>query len=169
MGEEGILSPDVRVELVDGEIRRTPPIGPPHASIVDRITGVLSIKLAGMAILRVQNPIGLDDNNEPRPDATVLRLRDDYYGRSHPAPADVLLVIEVADSSLLYDRNQKMPRYGRAGIPEAWLIDVEAETITVFTGPNDLGYAKQRTMKRGSEILSVGVRGLRVRVDEILG
>ncbi len=169
MGEEGILSPDVRVELVDGEIRRMPPIGAPHASIVDRLTGLLAVKLAGQAILRVQNPVRLDSYNEPQPDVTVLRFRDDFYSRSHPTPLDVLLVIEVADSSLPYDRDEKMPRYGRVGISEAWLIDIQAETITVFTSPSDSGYTEQRTLQSGDEIVSVAVDGLQVGVDEILG
>ena len=109
-----------------------PPIDPPHANTVDRLTVMLAARLAGVAHLRVQGPIHLDDYNEPQPDLTVMRFRDDY-SRQHPTPADVLLAIEVADTSLRYDRDEKMPRYGAAGIPEAWLVDVQAGTITVFT------------------------------------
>ena len=168
MGEAGILSPDVRVELVDGEIRRMPPIDPPHANVVDRLTIVLAARLAGVAHLRVQGPIHLDDYNEPQPDLTVMRFRDDY-SRRHPTPADVLLAIEFAETSLRYDRDEKMPRYGRYGIPEAWLIDVQAQTITVFTEPHAGGYGHERVLSSGQEIMFVAVEGLRVSVEEALG
>ena len=169
MGEVGILSPDVRVELVDGEIRRMPPIDPPHASIVHRLNAVLGRKLLGKVVVGIQSPIRMDDFNEPQPDVTVLRFRDDYYGSQHPMPADVLLVIEVADTSLRYDRDEKMPRYGAAGIPESWLVDVQAGTITVFTKPRAGGYGQERVVTRGQEIMSVAVEGLRLQVDEALG
>ena len=169
MGEVGILPPDVRVELVDGEIKQMPPIHPPHASIVHRLNAVLAGKLHGKVVVGIQSPIRLDDYNEPQPDVTVLRFRDDYYGSQHPTPADVLLTIEVADTSLRYDRDEKMPRYGRYGIPEAWLVDVQAQTITVFTQPHAGGYREQHVLSRGQEIMSVAVEGLRVGVDETLG
>ena len=169
MGEIGIFPPDVRVELVDGEIRRMPPIDPPHASIVHRLNAVLARKLLGEVVVGIQSPIQLDDFNEPQPDVTVLRFRDDYYGSRHPTPADVLLVIEVADTSLRYDRDEKMPRYGRAGIPESWLVDVQAGTVTVFTQPHAGGYGEQRLITRGQEIVSSAVEGLHLQVDEALG
>ena len=169
MGEVGILPPDVRVELVDGEIKRMPPIHPPHASIVDRLNSALSRLPAGLAIVRVQNPIRLDDYNEPQPDVTVLRFRDDFYGSQHPTPTDVLLAIEVADTSLSYDRDEKMPLYGRAGIREAWLVDVQSGTITVLTKPHAGGYGEQRMLSRGQEIVSESVENLRLQVDEVLG
>lgn len=169
MGEAGILSPDVRVELIDGEIRRMPPIDPPHASIVKRLNSLLAVRLEGIAVVGVQDPVQLDNFNEPQPDVTVLRFRDDYYGTQHPTPADVLLAIEVADTSLRYDRDEKMPRYGRYGIPEAWLVDFQAQTITVFTQPHAGGYREQHVLSRGQEIVSVSVEGLRVGVDEALG
>ena len=169
MGEVGILPPDVRVELVDGEIKQMPPIHPPHASIVHRLNAVLTRKLHGKVVVGIQSPIRLDDYNEPQPDVTVLRFRDDYYGSRHPTPADVLLAIEVADTSLRYDRDEKMPLYGRAGIPEAWLVDVQAETVTVFTQPHAGGYGEQHVLSRGQEIVSASVEGLRVGVDEALG
>lgn len=169
IGEIGIFPPDARVELLDGLIRRMAPIHPPHASIVDRLTTMLAVRLQGIAIVRVQNPIRLDDYNEPQPDVTVLRFRDDYYARRHPTPAEVLLAIEVADTSLSYDRDEKMPLYGRAGIPEAWLVDVRSETITVFTEPRADGYGQQRMLSRGQKILSENVEGLRLQIDEVLG
>ena len=163
------MPPDVRVELVGGEIKRMPPIHPPHASIVKRLNSLLVVQMEGAAVVGVQDPIQLDDFNEPQPDVAVLRFRDDYYSRRHPTPVDVLLVIEVADSSLSYDRDEKMPLYGRAGIPEAWLVDVQSGTITVFTEPQASGYGQQRMMSRGDEIVSVSVECLRLQVDEAMG
>ena len=169
MGEVGILPPDVRVELVDGEIRQMAPIHPPHASIVKRLNSLLAVQLKGIAVVGVQDPIQLDDYNEPQPDVTVLRFRNDYYASQHPTPADVLLTIEVADTSLSYDRDEKMPRYGRAGIPESWLVDVQSGTITVFTEPHAGGYGQQRVLSRGQDIVSESVEGMRLQVDEALG
>ena len=169
MGEAEIFPPDVRVELVDGEIRRMAPIDPPHASMVKRLTVALVARLQDTAVVGVQDPIHLDDYNEPQPDLTVMRSRDDYYGSQHPMPADVLLAIEVADTSLRYDRDEKIPRYGRYGIPEAWLVDVQAQTITVFTEPHAGGYGRERVVTRGQEIASLVVEGLRLQVDEALG
>ena len=169
IGEIGIFPSEVRVELVDGLVRRMPPIDPPHASIVNRLNAALAAKLQGNAVVGIRNPIRLDNFNEPQPDVTVLRFRDDYYGNQHPTPSDVLLVIEVADTSLSYDRDEKMPLYGRAGIPEAWLIDVQSGTITVFTEPHAGGYGQERIQSPGLDIVSQGVEGLRVRVDEVVG
>ena len=157
------MPPDVRVELVDGEIKRMPPIHPPHASIVHRLNAVLARrKLHGNVVVGIQSPIRLDDFNEPQPDVTVLRFRDDYYGSSHPTPADVLLAIEVADTSLRYDRDEKMPRYGRAGVPESWLVDVQAGTITVFTQPHAGGYGQERVVTRGQELVSLATCACRL-------
>ena len=119
------------------------------------------------AIVRVQNPFLLDEQSEPQPNVTVLVVRDDYYTTSHPTPADVLLVIEVADSSLAYDRNEKVPLYAKAMIPEVWLVDLETEVVTVFTEPEQSGYINEQMMKRGAAITSTSVDGLRVKVDEV--
>ena len=145
------------------------PIHPPHASIVKRLNSLLAVQLKGIAVVGVQDPIQLDDYNEPQPDVTVLRFRNDYYASQHPTPADVLLTIEVADTSLSYDRDEKIPRYGRAGIPEAWLVDVQAGTVTVFTEPHAGGYGQQRVLSRGQDIVSESVEGMRLQVDEVLG
>ena len=169
IGEVGIFPPDARTELVDGLVRRMPPIHPPHASIVKRLNSLLAVQLKGIAVVGVQDPIQLDDYNEPQPDVTVLRFRNDYYASQHPTPADVLLTIEVADTSLSYDRDEKMPRYGRAGIPESWLVDVQSGTITVFTEPHAGGYGQQRVLSRGQDIVSESVENLRLQVDEVLG
>ena len=116
MGEAGILTEGDRVELIDGEVREMTPIGPPHAWTVDRLTVLVAARLAGTAHLRVQGPIRLGRHTEPQPDLSVSRRAQAYTNR-HPDADDLLLVIEVADSSLQYDRGEKVPRYGKAGVP----------------------------------------------------
>ena len=169
MGEAGIFGPDDRVELIDGEIREMTPIGPSHAAVVDRLTELLVVRLAGKANVRVQNPIRLSRYTEPQPDLVVARRRTDYYAHGHPNADDVLLAIEVADSSLVYDRVEKAPRYGGAGITEVWLVDVAGETVTVYTGPGPEGYTDERSLRRGDKLASTAVAELHLRIDEIFG
>ena len=110
MGETGILGPDLRTELIDGEIVEMPPIGHPHGGTVNFLANLMKETLGRDAIVAVQDPVWLDDHSEPLPDIALLRPRADYYPNGHPGPADVLLLVEVADSSLAYDREVKLPR-----------------------------------------------------------
>ena len=169
MGEAGIFTEDDRVELIDGEIREMTPIGPLHATIVNRLNVTLVELLKRSAILQVQNPVRLDLHNEPQPDFSIIKERGDYYKTSLPGPGDTLLVIEVADSTLTYDIHEKTPRYARSIIPEVWIVDVEAEVVRVFTQPGPSGYANEREMPRGSTIASASVEGLHVEVNDIFG
>lgn len=140
MAEAGILAPEDRVELIEGEIIAMSPIGSRHAGCVNRLTQLFSEKVSGLAIVSVQNPIRLSDSTEPEPDLALLRPRADFYAQAHPQPADVLLVVEVADHSLAYDRAIKVPLYARAGIPETWVIDLDTETVFVYQQPGAPGY-----------------------------
>ena len=139
--------------------------------MVKRLNAILAVRLEGIAqSSECKTPSTWTTTTSPQPDVTVLRFRDDYYGSQHPTPADVLLAIEVADTSLRYDRDEKMPLYGRAGIPEAWLVDVQAQTITVYTRSlTQVDTVSSMYVTRGQEIMSVAVEGLRVGVDEALG
>ena len=169
MGEAGIFTEDDRVELIDGEIREMTPIGPPHAGTVNRLSELLVTRLAGRANVIVQNPIRLNRHTEPQPDLVVARRREDFYADRHPEPGDVLLVIEVADSSLRYDRAEKTPRYGRAGIPETWLVDVEARTVTAYTEPGPQGYAQQQVRRRGERMAAASIPDFGLAVDDVFG
>ena len=169
LGEAGIFAEDDRVELIDGEIRDLTPIDPPHAWIVNRLIRKLVLHLADRAWVSAQNPLRLDGHTEPQPDLVVARGGEDDYAERHPEAGDVLLVVEVADSSLRYDRAEKMPRYARAGIPEAWLVDVTGRAVTVCTVPGSGGYARERVFRPTAEIESAAVAGLRVAVTEIVG
>ncbi len=135
LGEVGIFTEDDCVELIDGEIRDMTPIGQPHAWIVNRLTLRLVTCLAGRAYVSVQKPLRLDRYTEPQPDLVVARGGEDDYADRHLEAGDILLVVEVADSSLRYDRTEKMPRYAGAGIPEAWLVDVAGGAVIVSTSP----------------------------------
>jgi len=169
MGEAGIFTEDDRVELIDGEIREMAPIGSKHAGVVNRLTVALVELLGRSAIVGVQNPLELDLHNEPQPDISILAARDDYYTAGHPKPGDTLVVIEVADSPLAYDLQEKAPRYARSMVPEVWVVDLVAEVVRVFTQPGPSSYANERLAARGETIVSTSVDGLRIEVDEIFG
>ena len=143
MGEAGILGHSDRVELIDGEIIDMSPIGALHAAIVARLASSFSQRLGGAAVVWCQNPVRLDDISEPEPDIAILRPKADFYMTAHPGPTDVLLVIEVADSSLAYDLGTKVPLYARHGIPEAWVIDAATRRTRVFRQPIDWGEASR--------------------------
>jgi Uma2 family endonuclease len=152
MADVGILNEDDRVELVDGEIVEMPPIGPGHGGCVNCLVWLFGQSLAGAAIVRVQNPIHLDEHNEPQPDVALLRPRTDFYRTRHPEPGDVLLIVEVADTSAAFDRRVKLPLYARFGIPEVWLVDLGKATIRVQRDPSPAGYRTARTVRRGERV-----------------
>ncbi len=151
MAEAGILHEDERIELLVGEIVRMAPIGDPHLFCTDSLTTLLVPALAGQAIVRVQGSIQLDDHTAPQPDIALLGLRDDYYAQS-ATPADVLLVIEVSDSSLDFDLGPKAALYAAAGIPELWVANLRTGGVVVHTDPADGSYATVRTIPAGGAI-----------------
>jgi len=166
MGETGILGPRDRVELIDGEIIDMSPIGVLHAAIVARLASYFSQRLGPMGVVWCQNPLRLDDISEPEPDIAILRPRADFYMTAHPGAADVLLVIEVADTSLAYDLGTKVPLYARHGIPEVWVIDAATRQTRVFrrpvssggTGPSGgSGYAEEMGVEPHEAVSCAGV------------
>ena len=169
MAEAGILGEDDRVELIEGEIIEMAPIGPRHASTVDRLGAVLSDSVRGKLIVRVQNPLRISEVSEPQPDLMLLHPRDDFYAADHPAPEDVLLVIEVADSSAGYDRSIKLPLYARAGVLEVWLIYVGLPEVEIYREPSPTGYASKRTAGQAENLPIPGLGGVRVSVKDLLG
>ncbi len=169
MGEAGVLSDDDRVELLDGEIVQMTPIGIPHSSSVDRLTAFFSRRLGRRAIMRVQGPIILDRFSEPQPDLSVLAPRADFYGHAQPRPADVLLAVEVIDTSRGYDRTLKLPLYARAELQEVWLVDLKAQVIETYRRPALRRYREQQTFGRGRVLTPLAFPRVRFRVNEILG
>jgi Uma2 family endonuclease len=170
MAEVGILTADDRVELLDGEIIEMAPIYPPHSSVVDRLTRLFTARLGERAIVRVGGPIALvEQDSEPQPDLTLLRPRVDFYSHRHPRPADVLLAVEVMDSSVERDRRLKLPIYARAGLAEVWLVDIPASSIDVFRQPEPGGYRSTATRQRGGRLAAAAFPEVTYTVDEILG
>jgi Uma2 family endonuclease len=169
MGQTGILSEDERVELVCGEVILMSPIGERHAACVDFLSQLITLRFRRSVIVRTQNPIQLDDYSEPQPDIAVLKYRDDFYRHAHPRPEDVLLVVEVSDSTLEFDRKVKVPLYAGAGIPEAWVVNLLEESIEVYSDPAGGEYQTARSYARGRRLQSHTLAGLRLSVSKVLG
>lgn len=170
MGEAGILSVEDRVELLAGEIVEMSAIGPLHASMVERLNDFFATHLAGRVIVRTQNPLLLRrEDSEPQPDSALLRRRSDFYRDAHPEATDVFLAIEVADTSVDKDRDIKLPLYARAGISEAWLLDVAAERLDVYRSPTADGYQEVRLLRRGEAVTVQACPDLRLTGDDLLG
>jgi Uma2 family endonuclease len=136
---------------------------------VDRLNRLFNIRLGQSVIVRVQNPISIDDYSEPEPDVALLRPREDFYDAAHPQPADILLIVEVADTSVEYDRALKVPLYARAGVPEVWLVNLPAERVEIFARPAAGAYPAAREVARGQALVSETVSGLTLNADDILG
>ncbi len=169
MRESGILTEADRVELIDGEIRTMSPIGPYHAAIVTKIVKFLTSLVDDKAIISPQNPVQLNDYTEPQPDIAVLHVRQDYYAHAHPTTDDILILIEVADTTLTYDRNEKIPRYAAAGIPEAWIIDLTHQSIEQYTLPAKGQYTRIQKLFPGDTITSPTVPLISLNTSIILG
>ena len=169
MGEAGILTEDDRVELIAGEIIEISPIGKRHAACVDRLVELFSERLQRRAIIRVQSPIVLDDYSEPQPDIALLKRREDFYESALPAPEDVLLVVEVSDTTLEYDRQVKVPLYARAGIMEVWVVNLMDEQVEIYTNPTGGAYQSRRQLARRESFNSQAALNLALSVDDILG
>lgn len=169
MVECGILSEDDRVELLDGQVVPMTPIGSPHAGCVNRLTRMLTHTLGDRATIAVQNPAVLNDWSEPQPDVTVLEPRPDGYAAAHPGPADVRLLIEVADSSLARDQEIKLPLYAGAGVAEVWIVNLAADHIHLYRDPGTADYRSVRIARRGETVTPLRFPHVAFSVDDILG
>ena len=168
MAEAGVFAPDERVELIEGEIVNVPPVGPDHIGLVNDLNETLVAAAIGRAVVSVQNPVVLPDHSEPEPDVALLRPREKrYYRKAKPLPADVLLLIEVADSTLRYDTEVKVPLYASFGIPETWLIDVRGERLIRFVEPTDAGYGRSDVVADLRVLEPVTLPGLRVDLSTL--
>jgi Uma2 family endonuclease len=169
MTAAGVLSEDDRVELIEGEIVEMNPIGSRHAACVGRLTELLGRMVSDQAIVWVQNPVQVNDYSEPLPDIALLKRRDDFYAQANPQPSDVMLIVEVADSSVEYDRDIKIPLYVGAAIPEVWLVNLTKDTIEIYTQPVGDAYREIRIVKRGESIVSKSIPNLILDADVVLG
>lgn len=171
MVDAGILFENDRVELIDGEVIRMSAVGRLHVGCVTSLTDAFGPALRKTANLSVQNPLRLDEHNEPEPDVVLLRYRDDSYRGKMPEASDALLVIEVSDSSLEYDRSVKLAMYARAGIPETWIADLRSAAIEKHTDP-DPGTGAYRSvvrLERGDRISPDALPSVVLAVTDILG
>jgi Uma2 family endonuclease len=169
MGEAGVLAPDARVELIEGEIIDMAPIGSSHASVVKRLNQRLTLAVGGQAIVQVQDPVRLGDRSEPEPDLALLVARPDYYRAAHPTAADVLLVIEVSDTTQRYDRTVKAPLYARHGIPELWIVDLENGLVHFYRRPTGDSYADVSATDRPGVTPIASLPGISVDLAGVLG
>ena len=150
LAEAGILPNPHRVELIDGEIIDLNAIGSPHAAITTRLTRQFIRAVGDLAIVSVQNPLRLDSYNEPEPDLLVLRPRADDYGLNHPGAADVLLLIEVSETSLAYDRGRKLALYAKFGVAEVWIVDIAGSAVEIYRQPKEGAYSLTERRTGGS-------------------
>jgi Uma2 family endonuclease len=170
MADAGIFGEDDRIELIDGDLIDMAPIGQGHAAIVMELNEALCMACAGRAIVSPQNPVRLDRLNEPQPDLAVLRRRADFYATGErPGPADVLLLVEVADSSLRFDQTVKLPLYARAGIAEVWIVDLKRRVLDAYRLPAGDGYAEMVTHQPGDQLALVLAPEIVVKLDLVFG
>ena len=165
----GALKDDDRVELIEGEIVDMTPIGSRHGAAVDLLNRWLVMGCGTRAIVRVQGPVRVGAHSEPQPDLLALVPRDDFYRDKSPTADDVLLLIEVADSSLQYDQTVKLPLYARAGVREVWLVDLVRNEVQVHREPTPSGFGFVERRGRGSLVEPIALSGLSLQVDELLG
>ncbi|MEP7336442.1 MAG: Uma2 family endonuclease [Acidobacteriota bacterium] len=164
-----ILTKEDRVELLNGEIVEMSPISPNHAAAVKRVSKLLYRRVADEVTISVQDPIQLDDFSEPQPDIALVKSRDDFYKRAHPKPADILLLIEVAESSALRDRVVKTPAYANASIPELWIVDLQQDLIERYSDPLNGAYQLIQKVLRGDTLSPRLLPSLVIRVEDLLG
>ena len=152
LAEVGVLHEDDRVELLNGIIINMMPIGPFHGSSVKRLTHVFESANNGRWITSAQDPIQIGEHSAPQPDLALLHLREDYYLENHPGPQDVYLLIEVSDSTLLVDREEKLPIYARAGIAEVWIVNLPERVVEVYSSPTNGAYVDCRRVRAGDAL-----------------
>ena len=157
-----------RMELLDGEVFDMSPTGSPHSACVSRLIRLLDRGVGDDAIVTVERPVELDDLSMPVPDLVLLRYRPDFYETAHPGPGDILLLIEVSDSSLSHDRNRKAALYSRGGIDEYWIVDLAGEQLLVLRRPGPDGYEAIEALGRGQAVHVAALPGIEVRVSDVL-
>ncbi len=168
MADVGIFNEDSRVELIKGQIVDMAAIGTPHAATVNRLNRALTMRLIGRATISIQNPLRLDDRSEPQPDVVVLRPREDDYVSAHPGPADALLLIEVADTTLRYDQLTKAPLYAESGVSELWIVDLGGGAIEVYREPQDGEYGHVHRVGRDGSLSIAALPDFAIPAAEIL-
>ncbi|MGI8639585.1 MAG: Uma2 family endonuclease [Pyrinomonadaceae bacterium] len=169
MTEAGILPEESGWEIIDGKIIDKIKISSRNAGAVRRLNKVLANLVGNQTLISIRNPIHIDDYNEPEPDIALLKRRSDFYRKGHPLPQDVLLLIEVSDSTIEYDREIKKVIYAEAEIVEFWLVNLQDNTVEVYSQPKNGNYRLARILESGETIEATAVENLKLQIDEILG
>jgi Uma2 family endonuclease len=168
MGEAGILGPDERTELIHGEIFVMPPIGPAHATGGSRAERTFIQHLGDRAVVRGQYPIRLPGDSEPQPDIVLAQPDFERYRAAHPGPEDILLVVEISDTTLKDDRELKLPLYAQAGIPETWLMNLPDDRIEVYRDPAPEGYRSITLVPRDGAVTPLAFPDVTISCAELL-
>lgn len=168
MGEAGIFPPDARMELIEGEILHMAPIGFNHSGHIARLIHTLTLPAQGQAIVNTQNPVQLGDLSEPEPDFLLLKPDADFYTTRHPTAADVLLLIEVSDSTLRFDREQKRRLYATHGIIEYWIVNLIDNNLEVYRQPQDGDYLDKSVLTKADSVNLLALPDIQVGVIDIL-
>ena len=169
MADAGIFTEDDRVELIEGEIIQMSAIGHRHMVCVNRANDLLTSALKGKAVVSIQNPLRLNQYNEPQPDIVVFKWRADYYASKPYTPEDTLFVIEVSDTTLRYDTKIKLPIYAANGISELWIENLKEDVLLVCRHPAKKTYKTQLTLRRGDSISPLTFPGTSFKVEDLLG
>lgn len=168
MAEGGVFTEDDRVELLEGEIVEMAPIGSRHAACVTRLSRLFFGRVAGRAVVWVQNPVRLGEHSEPQPDVALLRPRADDYAGSHPGPDDVLVLVEVGETTEAWDREHKLPLYASAGVSEVWLVDLDARTVEAFRQPEGGAYREVERVGPGESLGPHAFKDLSLAASDLL-
>ena len=168
MAETGVLRPDARVELLNGEIIDMSPIGPFHGGVVGRLTRLFTKLSRDRWLVWPQNPLRLDGHSEPEPDVMLLKPSPDDYTSGHPRAEDVFLLVEVSDASLTTDVEKKLPAYGRAGVTEVWIVNLNEATIETYREPHFGGYSSKTVLRMGDQARPLAFPDAVVDVAELL-
>jgi Uma2 family endonuclease len=167
MGEMGVLSAGTRVELLDGRIIDRSPIGPFHGAVVNRLNRLFLLKSRGRWLVSTQNPLRLDEYSEPQPDLMLLKPAPDDYVSHHPERSEVFLLVEVSDTTLEFDREQKLPAYARGGVQEFWIVNLNDQIIEVYCGPNFTAYNNKSVLNAGDRAVPQAFPDLVLEVSEL--
>ena len=167
MGEAGVFAPEARLELIEGEIIEMAPINPPHAGHVIHLNELLRRGTGERALLSAQGPVLVSARSVLQPDFALLRRRPDFYKGALPGVADVLLLVEVSDASLAYDLKTKVPLYARSGIPEVWVVDINARAIHVFREPDESGYRSTFVARVPERVACEALPEVAIQVSEL--
>ncbi len=169
MAETGVLAPDARVELIEGEVVDMAPIGSRHGSAVKRLLHLLSAQVGQRAIVAVQDPVRLSQRSEPQPDLMLLAPRADFYEQAHPTAADVLLLIEVSDTTARYDRLIKLGLYARHGVREVWIVDLDNRLLRTYRNPQGEIYTEVQETAQPGMLSPQALSGLQIDASQLLG